>query len=334
MVKYKSATIPMLLLRQDHSFPKSAAEQDINQRILGGITMNLVVGATGYLGAEVCRLLVANGRPARALVRRSSDPARVDGLRHTGVEIVVGDVQEPDSLEVACHGCTSVISTVSSMPFSFEEGMNDIKSVDRQGVANLIAAASTTGANRFIYTSFSGNMDRNFPLRNAKRATEDLLKSSDLDYTIVRPSYFMETWLSPAVGFNIEEGAVVVYGNGRNPISWVSFKDVARLIVACLDDESCRRSVIEMGGPDKLSPLEVIHIFEDVTQQAIDVTHVPVETLESQQADAENEMLASFAGLMQCYADGDAIDMEAVFEKYSFSPTSVKAYAHMAVENV
>ncbi len=296
--------------------------------------MNLVVGATGHLGAEVCRLLVANGTPARALVRRSSDPARVDRLRHSGLEIVVGDVQEPDSLQAACQGCASVISTVSSMPFSFEEGKNDIRSVDRHGVANLIAAASTTGANRFIYTSFSGNIDRDFPLRNAKRATEELLKSSHLDYTVLRPSYFMETWLSPAVGFNVEEGTVVVYGSGRNPISWVSLKDVARLLVACVDDDSCKRSVIEMGGPDKLTPLEVIQIFEDVTQQVLEITHVPVETLESQRAAAENEMQASFAGLMQCYSDGDAIDMEAVFDKYSISPTSVKKYAQMAVEAV
>jgi uncharacterized protein YbjT (DUF2867 family) len=64
----------------------------------------LVVGATGLLGSEICEKLVAKGHKVRALVRPTSDPARIERLRSMGVELVAGDLKDPRSLEKACHG--------------------------------------------------------------------------------------------------------------------------------------------------------------------------------------------------------------------------------------
>jgi hypothetical protein len=61
--------------------------------------MNLIVGATGYVSGEICRLLIAAGRPVRALARETADPAQ--GL---GVEQVCGDLKDPESLARACEG--------------------------------------------------------------------------------------------------------------------------------------------------------------------------------------------------------------------------------------
>jgi uncharacterized protein YbjT (DUF2867 family) len=59
--------------------------------------MILVVGATGLVGSDVCRRLAARGRPVRALVRATSDPAKVDALRALGVEVAHGDLHDPAS---------------------------------------------------------------------------------------------------------------------------------------------------------------------------------------------------------------------------------------------
>ncbi|MFN2513128.1 MAG: SDR family oxidoreductase, partial [Pyrinomonadaceae bacterium] len=72
--------------------------------------MNLVVGATGLLGNEICRLLAEAGKPARALVRASSDPGKVTQLESLQLEIARGDLKNPSSLEVACRGVRAVIS--------------------------------------------------------------------------------------------------------------------------------------------------------------------------------------------------------------------------------
>lgn len=64
--------------------------------------MNLIAGATGMVGSEICRLLKAQGKPVRALVRKSSAPEKVAALRALGAEIVVGDLKDPASLAAAC----------------------------------------------------------------------------------------------------------------------------------------------------------------------------------------------------------------------------------------
>ena len=198
--------------------------------------MNLIVGATGNLGSEICRQLAAKGKPVRALVRATSDPAKVAALRDCGAEPVQGDLRDPASLAAACQGVTAVISTVSSMPFSYQPGENDIQSVDLEGVKVLIDAAQAAGVQHLVYTSFTGNIELDFPLRNAKRAVEQYLKDSGLVYTILRPSYFMEAWLGPAVGFDYPNAKARVYGAGQSPISWISLLDVVQFAVESVDN--------------------------------------------------------------------------------------------------
>src|SRR5262245_55366707 len=129
----------------------------------------LVVGATGPigLGGEICRLLRSKGRPTRALVRRTSDPQRTASLRGLGVDLVEGDLKDPRSLEAACRGVRAVISTASVM---VSRQPNDtVERVDGRGQSDLVDAASACGVESFIYTSFSGRIDREFPFRDAKR---------------------------------------------------------------------------------------------------------------------------------------------------------------------
>lgn len=287
--------------------------------------MNLVVGATGLLGSEICRRLTAAGKPVRALVRATSDPAKVDTLKGYGAEIVVGDVRDPDSLKRACQGATAVISTASSMPFSYQPGENDVQTVDREGMMNLVEAAEAAGVGHFVYTSFT--MDNDFPLRNAKRAVEQRLQDSGLTYTLLRPSYFMEVWLNPATGFDYAHAKARIYGSGQNPLSLISFPDVAQFAAATLDNPAARNATLEIGGPRALSQLQMVQIFEEASGRTFEVEHVPEEALAEQQKASTDLMEQSFAGLMQWYARGDPVDMEETLRVFPVQLTSVKDYA-------
>ena len=66
--------------------------------------MILVVGSTGMLGSEICRMLASNGKPFRALVRESSDPAKVEWLTDYGARLAWGDLRDPASLQAATRG--------------------------------------------------------------------------------------------------------------------------------------------------------------------------------------------------------------------------------------
>jgi uncharacterized protein YbjT (DUF2867 family) len=210
------------------------------------------------------------------------------------------------------------------MPFCYQPGANDIQSVDFEGVTNLIEAAKATGAKQFIYTSFSGNLDQDFPLRNAKRAVEKHLKESGLVYTILRPSMFMEVWLSPAVGFDAANAKATIYGNGDQPIAWIAIQDVARFAVESLTNPAAHNRVLELGGPQNLSPHQVVKLFEAAKGKTFEVTYVPSEALQTQYAQATDAMQKSFICLMSCYAAGDPIEMSRIQKSFGFQLTPVK----------
>ena len=289
--------------------------------------MILVVGATGLLGGEVCRLLAADGQPVHALVRKTSDPHKVEHLHEIGIPTIDSDLRDKASLPKAFEYVTEVVSTVSAMPFSYVAGENDIESVDCQGMINLIDAAKAAHVRKFIYTSFSGHLDIECPLRNAKRTVEEHLQKSGLHYTILRPSCFMEVWLSPAVGFDVEHAQAQIYGDGKKPVSYISFKDVARFAVESLHNPSATDQVIELGGPQAVSQLQAVEIFEKATGHKFSVTHVPKEALEKQRQEATDPMQKSFSTLMLCVAEGDDIDMSRVQQNFPLHLTSVNDYA-------
>lgn len=290
--------------------------------------MILVVGSTGMVGGDVCRRLAEQGLPFKALVRLSSDPAKVEGLKKLGAEIVTGDVCQPDTLLAACQGVQTVICTVSSMPFSYRPGENDIQKVDLEGVTALIDAAKAAGVKHFIYTSYTKDIDLDFPLTKAKRAVEKHLTGSTLMYTILRPGYFMEAWLSPTVGFNAAEAQAQIYGSGEQPLSWISFKDVARFAVDAVTNPAACDQVLELGGPSAVSPHQVIARYEHKLGKPFSVTHVPVEALQGQYQGAEDPMQKSFIGLMISYAAGNPIDMSAMQKDFPGPLTSIEEFVN------
>jgi len=68
--------------------------------------MTLVVGATGLLGLEICRRLASAGKSFRAMVRKTSDPAKRELLRQLGAELVEADLKDRQSLDRACRRAT------------------------------------------------------------------------------------------------------------------------------------------------------------------------------------------------------------------------------------
>ena len=290
--------------------------------------MYLVVGATGLLGSEICRLLAADGKPPRGLVRPTLGQGKVAQLENLNVEIARGDVKHRPSLDAACRGVSVVVSTASST-LSKQEG-DSIQTVDLEGQLNLIDAAKAANVSRFVLISFP-HVNVEFPLQDAKRTVEDHLKSSGVSYTILRPTFFMEVWLSPALGFDAANAKVQIYGSGENKISWISYKDVAKFAIASLGNSEARNTVIELGGPEALSPLEVVQIFEKLKGRKFDIQHVPEEALREQRENASDPLQQSFAGLMLNYSQGSIIDMQETLPKFPVQMTSIRDYAQASV---
>ena len=285
--------------------------------------MILVVGAPGLVGSEICQRLARRGEKVRGLIRETSSAERVECLRRCGVEVCVGDLKDPGSLAVACRGVDAVISTASST-LSRQAG-DSIESVDQVGQLHLVEAAKAAAVSRFIFTSFRHSDEISFPLGEAKAHVEKAI--AELNFTVVQASFFMEVWLSPALGFDYANATARIYGPGTEPVSWVSFRDVAEMCVLTLRNPAAERKTIEFGGPDMLSPLEVVARFEEIGGRPFKCEHISNQALRAQFEGAADPMQKSFVGLMLSYSAGDAIDMTTVQERFGIALTNVDRYA-------
>ena len=141
--------------------------------------MYLVTGSTGGIGRRVVRLLREREKQVRAFVRLTS---RYSELEHRGANIFIGDLRQEKDIQKACQGVQYIISTHGSD--------SDALSLDYRANIELIDSAKATGVQHFVFISVLG-ADRGYedaPVFKAKRAVEQYLAASGLNYTILRPS--------------------------------------------------------------------------------------------------------------------------------------------------
>ena len=292
--------------------------------------MILVAGATGVLGSEIARRLLARGEKVRAMVRATSNPGAVDQLRKAGAEIVVGDLKDPSSLGPACAGVDGVITGVTAITTAKEGDSFD--ATDGEGNKALISAAQKAGVRKFVLVSFDTDISPDCPLSRAKRAAEEHLKKSGLDYTILHPSLFFESWMGPMLFADPQAGTAKIYGKGEQKIRYIAVADVAELAVQSLTKPSASRATIPFGGPEEISQQDAVRMVEEAFGKKFAVTQVPEEALEAQWKTAENPFEKTFAALMLGVARGFDSGLQPPFEQFPMKMTSPREYVRRWAE--
>jgi uncharacterized protein YbjT (DUF2867 family) len=231
----------------------------------------LIAGGTGRLGTLLTQRLTAAGRPVRVLTR---DPGRAAALRGPLVEIAPGDVRDPAAVERAVAGAQTIISAVHGFDGSAGGAP---KTVDWQGNQNLIRAAQAAGARRFILLSIHGaGPDHPMDLFRMKYRAEQALRASDLAWTIIRPSAYMETWGALLGAPLARTGVARVFGRGDNPINFVSVADVARFVELAVADPALEGGTLEVGGPENLSLRQVVEVIAAALGRPATIRAVPL----------------------------------------------------------
>jgi uncharacterized protein YbjT (DUF2867 family) len=286
--------------------------------------MVLVIGSTGLLGSEVVRRLRLEGKAVHALARPTANTERLESLRQSGAEVVFGDLKQPDTLKAACRGVEEIIATASS---TLSRQANDsIETVDREGYLRVIDSAVEAGVRRFVYTTIPANLHAS-PLVQAKAEVGERLMGSGMEYTLLAANYFMEVWLSPALGFDVPNGRATIYGNGDQSIGFVSYKDVAEIAMRSLEADTCKHCTISVAGPANVTQLEAVRMFEQASGRSLAVSHVSEEALVEKWRSATDPLEKTFAGLMLDYAKGCTMDMRETLSLFPMHLISVEDYA-------
>ena len=209
-------------------------------------------------GGGITAQLAARGAAVRAM---TSNPSKVADLQQPGVEPVVADMDQPDTLAPALADVDTVF-LVSPM---------DDRVKIREG--NVLQAALQAGVKRIVklYGAVEHHGD---PLGSLHDASVEAIRQSGVDWALLSPTSVLETSLFSMIPWIEAVGAIVACA-GEGKVAHVAADDVARAGAAILVDGSQTGRDYVITGPELLSYAEVCQIMSRVTGRSIPYTDMP-----------------------------------------------------------
>jgi NAD(P)H dehydrogenase (quinone) len=254
----------------------AAESATANERII-------VSGASGQLGTLVVEELLALGVEPERLILVSRTPEALEEYAVLGASTRFGDYTEPESLAAAYEGGDRLllisINTVGNPnPSAASER------VRWQGEA--IRAAAEAGVGHIVYTSFVDAEVNPSPIAVDHRATEALLRESDVAWTSLRNQLYMDGVLGAATRIAASGQAVVAPNRtGISRAAHISRQDIAAATAVVLTTDGHENRVYEITGAEIVGPREVAVYLGEITGS-------PVEIIE--EADGDIDENASF----------------------------------------
>lgn len=220
----------------------------------------IISGASGQLGGQALKWLLAKGVPARDLILVSRTPQRLAAYATQGASVRFGDFSQPDSLPAAYAGGTRML--LISIGFS---------SLPRpEAHRRAIEAAKHAGVRHIAYTSWIGiSRGDNAGIAVDHLATEDILRNSGVAWTFLRNSLYMEVLLPAAAKFVAEGKAAAPTHEVR--IGFVARADCAAAAAAAVSRPGHADRAYDITGPALLGVREVARAAAEASGRRIDV---------------------------------------------------------------
>jgi uncharacterized protein YbjT (DUF2867 family) len=224
--------------------------------------MNLVIGATGFIGRSLTRQLIAkHPGQVRVMVRKSS---KRDFLKGQNVEIIEGDVLDEAALDRAMAGVETV--------YYFAAVTANLKNVDNlywkvnvEGTRKAVAAAEKAGVKRFVLGSGLGTVKgKPGTYMETRWEMEEAVRKSKLQYTILQPSILFgegaEFFEAQARVMKTLPVAALI-GGGNTKFQPIFVEDVARASVIAGESDDKVGKTLPMGGPEYFTYKELVNLI-------------------------------------------------------------------------
>jgi uncharacterized protein YbjT (DUF2867 family) len=287
----------------------------------------LVVGATGRLGGQVVTELLSRGKRVRALVRPTSNAAR---LEQAGVEIARGDMMEPESLLRAMDGADAVISTAAGYTTRHSKG--DTDEIDKTGNRNLADAASRAGVRRFVLTSIlTCDQTPQVPHFWHKKLAEDRLEELGVPFVSLRPGAFLDM-ITQMRGDPFAKRRLMWFGSPTIPLTFVLTKDLAGYLADAVDAPGVDGQRIDIGWDRPVSMEEIAQISGRLLGQQIRVRSLPAGVINAAGAVVGrfNPAVRDMTAMMQWFQTGGYVaDPSRQREVFGEVPTAEDAIARV-----
>jgi len=224
--------------------------------------MILVTGATGLNGKELLRKLSARGVAVRALVRNPAKAEAIAALPH--VEIVQGDMAQPETLVTALRGVDRAMLISSSDPVMLDVQSNFIDAAKRAGVKHVVKLSG-----------IMPELDSAFRFARMHGEIEKRLEASGMAFTHLRAGEFMPAYFRQVPNITAKGAIFLPMEDAR--IASIDVGDIAEIAARVLTGAGHEGKIYPLTGPQALTMTEVAEKLSTATGQTIRYVNVPPE---------------------------------------------------------
>jgi len=230
----------------------------------------LVTGATGFVGRRLVPVLLDRGLDVRAMTRRPDD---YDGPG----EAVRGDVHDPGTLADALEGVDVAVYLVHSLDD------DDFERKDAEAAHAFGVAAAACGVQQIVYLGGLGADDADLSAHlRSRREVESKLGEGGVPVTVLRAAIVVGaggiSWeITRQLVKNLPAMVVPKWTSTRSQP--IAIEDVVRYLDGVIGNVEAHGRVLEIGGPDQLSYLEMMQQAAEVLNgRRMPIVTVPVLT--------------------------------------------------------
>lgn len=228
----------------------------------------LFIGGSGMLGEPVARELISAGHTVTFLAR---DTQKMRNLFPSSM-IMQGDVMDRTSLNAACAKQDIIYMNLSVAQLSKK---NDPQP-EREGLANVIAAARQAGVQRLGYIS---SLVKNYEGMNGyhwwafvmKHKAIEALKNSGIPYSVFYPSTFFETLDRQMAQGN----KLMMIGDSKFPMWFIAAADYAKQVVKAFSIAGNNNQEYAIQGPEAFTFNEAAKIFIQHYKKPLKIMKAP-----------------------------------------------------------
>ncbi|KAK8705654.1 hypothetical protein V6N13_049251 [Hibiscus sabdariffa] len=272
----------------------------------------LIIGGTGYIGKFIVEASAKEGHPTFVLVREStlSDPVKgkiIDNFKNLGVHVLIGDLNDHESLVKAIKQVDVVISTVGSLQITDQ--------------LKIIAAIKEAGnVKRFLPSEFGTDVDLNNAVEPAKSAfgqkaqIRRAIEAEGIPYTYVPANcfagYFLPTLSQPGAT-SPPRDKVVILGDGNPKAVFNHEDDIGTYTIKTVDDPRTLNKTLFIRPPkNTYSFNELVALWEKLIGSTLEKTYVPEEQLLKQIQESPIPINIVLAISHSIFVNGDGTNFE------------------------
>jgi uncharacterized protein YbjT (DUF2867 family) len=281
----------------------------------GGAVKILVIGGTGNVGGAVVKELLKRGAKVRVLVRKHLE----EGKLPAGVEVAIGDLLDPVSVEQAMQGVDKLYLLNAVVPDELTQGLIAYDLAKRRKLQHIV-----------YHSVFRVEHFKDVPHFASKLAIENAVREFDIPFTIIRPNYFNQN--DATLKDALTKAGIYPMPLGQMGISAVDIRDIAEVTAIALTSDGHVGKTYNLNGPEVLSGPKMASIWSGLLGREIHYSGDDMDAFEEQMRKqappwSAFDIRMMFQGYLERGFAAEAGDVETLTEILGHRPRRYEDFA-------